>query len=389
MTRHPSPKGRDAKPGAFDQDSASWLLLTCLPGVGPKSRAQLLEQWPSPIDLLSVTRATLGACGLPTKAVNVIQAWQRRDRSDPVVSKVLWILDQCSKQNIQILTFADPCYPEPLRHIHDAPWVLFALGDVSLLQREQIAIVGSRNATPSGLSLARRFAAELSACSLLVTSGLALGVDGAAHAGALDVNAPTLAVIGCGLDNLYPGRHRPLARRILERGLLVSEYPPGTPARPAHFPQRNRIISGLARGVLVVEAGLKSGSLITARLAMEQGREVFAIPGPVQSPVSRGCHHLIKQGAALVESVEDIVAELGASWQQSTPLGNGTGEANPLSGLEHREIAVFEALGYDPQSTDALSFTTGLSADQLMQSLLLLELQGLVTTVPGGYQRTS
>ena len=227
----------------------------------------------------------------------------------------------------------------------------------------------------------------------MVTSGLALGVDGAAHAGALDAGYPTVAVIGCGLDRVYPHQHRRLGERVVADGLIISEYPPGTPARAAHFPQRNRIISGLSRGVLVVEAGLRSGSLITARMALEQGREVFAIPGSVHSPVARGCHHLIKQGARLVETVEDILEELGAWW--SPPLATeaaGTpepkpGGKGPLAGLDGREIAVFEALGYDPQSTDALSSATGLPADQLMQSLLLLELQGLVSSAPGGFQK--
>ncbi|WP_407943939.1 DNA-processing protein DprA [Marinobacter salinisoli] len=387
MTELHCSTGRDSGADPFSQEISGWLLLTCLPGVGPKTRTELIQRWPTPSDLINRNPASLAACGLPSKVVPAIVAWQRRDLGHPVVSKVLWIIEQCRQQAIQILVWSDPRYPEPLRHIHDAPLVLYTQGDVSLLTREQIAVVGSRDATPTGLALARRFAAELSEHDLLVTSGLALGVDGAAHAGALDVEAPTLAVIGSGLDGIYPSRHRPLAQRILRHGLLVSEYPPGTPARPAHFPQRNRIISGLARGVLVVEAGLKSGSLITARLALEQGREVFAVPGSVQSPVSRGCHHLIKQGASLVETVEDILLELGASWQGPTPASAEPDPAQPSTALAEREIAVFRALGYDPQSTDALSVATGLSADQLMQSLLLLELQGLVTPVPGGYQR--
>lgn len=204
-------------------------------------------------------------------------------------------------------------------------------------------------------------------------------------------------MIGCGLDRVYPSQHRRLAARVINHGLMVSEYPPGTPARAAHFPQRNRIISGLSRGILVVEAGLKSGSLITARLALEQGREVFAIPGSVHSPVARGCHHLIKQGARLVETVDDILEELGTWWSfqgecsgDSSPsdvLTTAVPEAKPGAGLASREIAVFEALGYDPQSTDALSSATGLPADQLMQALLLLELQGLVGSAPGGFLR--
>jgi DNA processing protein len=338
--------------------------------------------------------ATLRAMGMTPDAIAAIQAWQQQDCSHSSVREVQAIQDSCCKHGIGILTWPDPDYPEQLRHIHDAPLVLYTLGDTGLLAREQIGIVGSRKATPAGLDHARRFAAELSTRELLVTSGLALGVDGAAHAGALDAGFPTIAVIGCGLDRIYPHQHRRLGERVIAHGLLISEYPPGTPAKAAHFPQRNRIISGLSRGVLVVEAGLRSGSLITARMALEQGREVFAIPGSVHSPVARGCHHLIKQGASLVETVDDILEELGAAWwspgvkvePDSAPEPKRQGK-RPLAGLDSREIAVFEALGYDPQSTDALSSATGLPADQLMQSLLLLELQGLVSSAPGGFQK--
>ncbi|MEC7376443.1 MAG: DNA-processing protein DprA, partial [Pseudomonadota bacterium] len=273
------------------------------------------------------------------------------------------------------------------------PLVLYARGDTGLLKREQIAIIGSRKATPAGLDHARRFGAELAARQLLVTSGLALGIDGAAHAGALDAGHPTVAVIGCGVDRIYPHQHRRLGERVVADGVIVSEYPPGTPARAAHFPQRNRIISGLSRGVLVVEAGLRSGSLITARMALEQGREVFAIPGSVHSPVARGCHHLIKQGARLVETVDDILEELGGWWSSGPEAAMANADApKPAQvaldlALDRREIAVLEALGYDPQSTDALSSATGLPADQLMQALLLLELEGLASSAPGGYQK--
>lgn len=318
-----------------------------------------------------------------------------------MVAEVFRIWQDCERLGIGILTREDGHYPEALRHIHDAPLVLYTRGDQTLSGRGQIGIVGSRHATRAGLDHARNFAAELGSRDLLVTSGLALGVDGAAHAGALDAGFPTIAVIGCGLDRIYPSQHRRLGERVIDQGLMISEYPPGTPARAAHFPQRNRIISGLSRGVLVVEAGLKSGSLITARMALEQGREVFAIPGSVHSPVARGCHHLIKQGARLVETVDDILEELG-TWWSLDKASDGASEPSPgivdsygkqeqaapgLDGLASREIAVFEALGYDPQSTDALSLATGLPADQLMQALLLLELQGLVSSAPGGFQR--
>lgn len=377
----------------FSCSSAQWLFLTCLPNLGRTRRRELLTEFPDLPRLLSMNAATLRAMGMTADAISAIQAWQQQDETHPAVRDVRFIQDSCRKHGIGILTWPDTDYPEQLRHIHDAPLVLYTLGDTALLARDQIGIIGSRKATPAGLDHARRFAAELSARELLVTSGLALGVDGAAHAGALDAGFPTLAVIGCGLDRIYPHQHRRLGERVIAQGLVISEYPPGTPARAAHFPQRNRIISGLSRGVLVVEAGLRSGSLITARMALEQGREVFAIPGSVHSPVARGCHHLIKQGARLVETVDDILEELGAWWSPPlTPEPASVPEPKrhdngPLAGLDSREIAVFEALGYDPQSTDALSSATGLPADQLMQSLLLLELQGLVSSAPGGFQK--
>lgn len=379
----------------FSSPSAQWLLFTCLPKFGHARRRDLLAEIPELTNLLTMNPATLRALGLAAESLVAIRAWQQQDESHPVVREVRTILENSRHHGIGILTWQDVDYPEQLKHIHDAPLVLYTLGDTGLLGREQIGIIGSRKATRAGLDHARRFAAELSARELLVTSGLALGVDGAAHAGALDAGFPTTAVIGCGLDRIYPNQHRRLGERVVAEGLMVSEYPPGTPAKAAHFPQRNRIISGLSRGVLVVEAGLRSGSLITARMALEQGREVFAIPGSVHSPVARGCHHLIKQGARLVETVDDILEELG-SWWSAPLLNEPTTTAEPkrrnrssqsLAGLDSREIAVFEALGYDPQSTDALSSATGLPADQLMQSLLLLELQGLVSSAPGGFQK--
>ncbi|WP_417501326.1 DNA-processing protein DprA [Marinobacter sp.] len=370
----------------FSSLSAHWLFLTCLPKFGRTRRRALLATIPDLTDLLTKNAATLRALGLHAETIAAILAWQQRDETHTAVNTARQALLDCERHGIDIVTWQSAGYPEALRHIHDAPLVLYTRGDARLLCSEQIGIIGSRNATPAGLDHARRFAAELGERGLLVTSGLALGVDGAAHAGALDAGHATIAVIGCGLDRIYPNQHRRLGERVIANGLMVSEYPPGTPARAAHFPQRNRIISGLSRGILVVEAGLKSGSLITARLALEQGREVFAIPGSIHSPVARGCHHLIKQGARLVDQVDDILEELGCAWSLSAGhLAQET--ASPTDALDSREIAVFEALGYDPLSTDALCSATGLPADQLVQSLLLLELEGLVSSVPGGFQK--
>ena len=376
-------------PDLFQSEHGFWIFLSCLPKFGARRQQAVLEQIPDFEQLLTHNAATLKALGLAAETVEALDAWRREDRAHPVVANANVIYRNCLRTGTDVLIMADDDYPEPLKHIHDAPLILYVRGDRALLAREQIGIVGSRNATRAGLEHARSFAAALGRKGLLVTSGLALGVDGAAHAGALDAGFPTVAVIGNGVDKPYPYRHRTLSERIAGEGVIVSEYPPGTSAKAGHFPRRNRIISGLSRGILVVEAGLKSGSLITARLALEQGREVFAIPGSVHNPLARGCHHLIRQGAKLVETVDDICEELGG-WWTSQSEGNPSSVAmkTPATdGLDSREIAVLEALGYDPQSTDDLCSVTGLPADQLMQSLLLLELQGLVDSAPGGFQR--
>lgn len=366
-----------------------WLLLSCLPKFGAKRQQAVLDGLGSLAKLATSNAATLRALGLQADTISALEAWQQGNASHPLVAKVLAIYRDCQQHQIELMTRADEDYPPSLRHIHHPPLVLYLKGDRALAGQPQLAIVGSRNASRAGLEHARAFAGALGQRGLLVTSGLALGVDGAAHAGALDAGCATVAVIGNGIDQPYPHRHRALAQRIVSAGLLMSEYPPGTDARPAHFPQRNRIISGLSRGILVVEAGLKSGSLITARLALEQGREVFAIPGSIHNPLARGCHDLIRQGAVLVETVDDICNELETGWSALAPAP--TPQTRPRAQLppqlERREIAVLEALGYDPRSTDDLCFITGLSADQLMQSLLLLELQGLVDSAPGGFQR--
>ncbi|MBJ7274942.1 DNA-protecting protein DprA [Marinobacter salarius] len=376
-------------PNLFQSEHGFWIFLSCLPKFGARRQQAILEQIPDFQQLLTHNAATLKALGLAAETIDALQAWRRQDSAHPVIASADGIYRDCLRTGTAILTIADADYPEPLRHIHDGPLVLYVRGDRSLLGREQIGIVGSRNATRAGLEHARSFAAALGQKGLLVTSGLALGVDGAAHAGALDAGFPTVAVIGNGVDKPYPYRHRTLSERIAGEGVIVSEYPPGTSAKAGHFPRRNRIISGLSRGILVVEAGLKSGSLITARLALEQGREVFAIPGSVHNPLARGCHHLIRQGAKLVETVDDICEELGGWWtsQNGGDPSSVVMKRPATEGLDSREIAVLEALGYDPQSTDDLCSVTGLPADQLMQSLLLLELQGLVDSAPGGFQR--
>ncbi len=381
-----------AESGITTPDPGFWLLLANLPKFGVRQRQAVLQHLGSFAPLANASVSTLAAMGFHPDAVTALEAWKQTTSGHPLVNRVRAILADCQRLGVELMTLDDGDYPTSLRHIHDAPLVLFLRGDRSLLSRPQIGIVGSRNASRAGLEHARAFAGALGDAGLLVTSGLALGVDGAAHAGALDAGHPTVAIIGNGVEKPYPHRHRHLSERIVSAGVVVSEYPPGTPARPGHFPRRNRIISGLSQGVLVVEAGLNSGSLITAKQALEQGREVFAIPGSIHNPLARGCHDLIRQGAVLVETVNDIISELQNGWtvpdfadSDNRPESIESGAVS--TALDDREIAVLDALGYDPRSTDDLCATTGLAADELMQSLLLLELQGLVDSAPGGFQR--
>lgn len=293
-----------------------------------------------------------------------------------------------------LVTRDDPLYPPRLRQIERAPPALFVLGDPELLRLPQIAIVGSRNPTPSGQENAEAFAASLARAGLIVTSGLALGIDAAAHQGALSANGLTIAVCGTGLDRVYPARNRALAHEIARHGALVSEFPPGMPALAGNFPRRNRLISGLSLGVLVVEAALQSGSLITARLAGAQGREVFAIPGSIHSPLARGCHRLLREGAKLVESAQDILEEIGPLLNHDQPgmeitgAGRTPDEASPRGQDDPEYGRLLQAIGFGPARIDQLVERTGLTAEALASMLLILELRGEVALVPGGaYQR--
>jgi DNA processing protein len=287
----------------------------------------------------------------------------------------------------QLLPCTSPSYPRLLAQTTGAPLVLWVDGDPAALSEPQLAIVGSRNPTAAGAETAFAFAEFLGAAGLTITSGIAEGIDAAAHRGALAGGGRTIAVCGTGLDLVFPREHAALAREITARGALVSEFPIGTPARRAHFPQRNRIISGLALGTLVVEAARRSGSLITARFAGEQGREVFAIPGSIHNPLSRGCHALIRQGAKLVESAEDILAELpalaGALKEIQRPATSPS-EENPADELDKDYKILLDALGFEPASIDTLAERTEFSAEAVASMLLILELQGLVEAGAGG-----
>jgi DNA processing protein len=337
---------------------------------------ELLQHFPTPTAILRADRAMLRAY-LPDEKARRVQAASDAPAPD---DESAWL----AQPNNHLVTWLDADYPPLLREIADPPATLFVSGDRSCLCRPQLAIVGSRNPTAGGVQNARAFAAHLADVGYTITSGLALGVDAAAHRGALEAGGTTIAVTGNGLDRVYPRQHHALAHEIVARGALVSEFAPGTPPRREHFPQRNRLISGMSQGVLVVEAAVKSGSLITARLAAEQGREVFAIPGSIHSPLARGCHRLIRQGAKLVETAQDILEEL-QPFAVAEPRGNGTVTASggPMDQL-------LPHLGYDPVDVDTLVDRSGLTADAVSSMLLSMELRGLVEAQPGGrYLRTS
>ena len=354
----------------------AWFRLLETPGLGREGIRRLLASFGSAESVLGASQASWQQVVGPQLAQAL---GSEPDELQPRLRAARAWLDGGAGR--QFLTLGDRDYPPQLLQTADPPLLLYVQGRVDLLSRRSLAIVGSRNASAQGVDNARSFAAHLSRLGWTIVSGLAFGVDGAAHEGGLDGSGSTIAVVGTGLDRVYPARHRDLAHRIAESGVLVSEFAPGTPPLPANFPMRNRIIAGLSRGTLVVEAALQSGSLITARLAAEAGREVFAVPGSIHSPLSRGCHALIRQGAKLVESAEDVVEELqggsaAAPAQAAAPAARGD--------------PVLEALGHDPATLDALCARTGWSASELSARLLELELEDEVARLPGGlYQRRS
>lgn len=363
-------------------DPAYWLALLHTPGLGSRGINRLLGfSGGNPRPLFGTQHPAHN--GLRPESI----AWLRAPDWDLVERDLRWL----EGADRTLLTLRDARYPALLKEIEDPPPLLFVQGDPAILAMAQLAIVGSRNPTPSGQQTAMDFARFLARAGLVISSGLAAGIDGAAHLGALQTTTPTLAVTGTGLDRVYPARHRDLAHRIAEQGALVSELPPGTPPLPANFPRRNRIISGLSIGTLVVEAAQKSGSLITARLATEQGREVFAIPGSIHNPLARGCHALIRQGAKLVETAEDILEELGPLL--GSLVAAGTQAADPVEPAPRKWDQEYQqlmaALDFDPAPVDLLIQRSGLTADAVSSMLLLLELEGFVSAAAGGrYCRT-
>lgn len=364
---------------------AAWIKLCSTSGLGGESQRKLMQAFGMPEQVLAMGRTALRSV-VAEKADLLFDT-----RNDALIEKTL---DWAEQPGQHLIHLGDPRYPTSLLEIPDPPSLLYVRGNPDQLKKPGIAIVGSRHASTGGKQTAKAFSSALSKAGLSVISGLALGIDAAAHEGALPecptnkdlaLAGGTLAVIGTGADRLYPASHRKLAEQIESYGAIVSEFPLGTPALPANFPRRNRIISGLSRAVLVVEAALESGSLVTARMAIEQGREVMAIPGSIHSPLSRGCHRLIKQGAKLVETVDDILEEIGHI-RPRTPIQRETAQALiPLTTIEQAILAHIE---FSPTLLDQIVSQSGQAITDVLGALLTLEMKGLISTMPGDcYQR--
>jgi DNA processing protein len=350
------------------EDLLAWLRLTLVPGVSSRMQHALLAAFGSPHAVVTASATDLRA----VVDESAVQALARGADEVLVQASLAWLREP----GRSLLTLADDDYPRALLEAGPAPCVLYVQGRRELLKMPAFAIVGSRNATPQGLRDARAFARTLSDAGLCVVSGLALGIDAAAHRGGIEGKSSSIAVMGTGPDRVYPAANRALAHELAQTGCVITEFPLGTAACAWNFPQRNRLISGLCRGVLVVEAAVESGSLITARLATEQGRDVFAVPGSIHSPLSKGCHALIRDGAKLVESAEDILTELGMP--RSKEVAKATVPHEPL----------LQQMGFAPISIDEMVERTGIGAAELSSRLSLLEIEGRVTPLAGGrFQR--
>jgi DNA processing protein len=364
---------------------AVWLRLLLTPGVGRAAVRQLLATFGTPQAVFDATSAARRDCiGAGVAALDA----EPEALPQACASLHAWLEAGPDRDWVSL---GDPRYPQPLLQTADPPLLLYTQGQPELLNSPCLAVVGSRNPTPQGSENARAFAEHLGRAGLTIVSGMALGIDGGAHAGALAAGAPTIAVVGTGLDRVYPRAHRELAHRIVQHGVIVSEFELGTPPLAANFPQRNRIIAGMSLGTLVVEAALESGSLITARLSLEAGRDVFAIPGSIHSPQSRGCHVLIKQGAKLVDDARDVLEEL--RWPASVAMASATAPADAHSAQANgrdQPDELLTALAFEPVGMDQLQARTGWPTARLSARLLELELEGHVARLPGGrYQRSA
>lgn len=354
-----------------------WLRLERTPGVGAGTARRLLATFGLPENIFTANLADLLAV-VPEKTARALLL----PPPDTTLALIDKTLEWASRSGNRVLTLADPDYPQLLLDIPDPPAILYAKGRIDLLAVTALAVVGSRNATAQGISNAEKFSEAISHGGITIVSGMALGIDAAAHEGGLRAAGSTVAVIGTGPDIVYPARNHALAHRIADAGCLLSEYPLGTPAIAANFPRRNRLISGLARAVLVVEAAAQSGSLITARMAGEQGRDVFAIPGSIHSPLAKGCHQLIKQGAKLVECAQDVLEEL-----QPSPLSQPRPASHASPGIQSMPSPLLEAMGYDPVDPDTLALRCSMQIADVHAQLLTLEMNGTVEMLAGGLFR--
>ena len=359
---------------AFVSDIPYRLALRRAPGLGDRRCTQLLQRFGTAEAVFHVASRELLSSGLAQSTLDYLRAPD-------------WHAVECDRAWLDapgrhLLCIDDVAYPKLLREIADPPFFLFVLGDPACLQAIQVAVVGSRNPSTSGLETAFNFAKCLAQCGVTVTSGLAIGIDSAGHRGALDAGASTVAVTATGLDKVYPARHKELAHTIARQGALISPFPPGVSPEAKNFPQRNRIISGLSVGTLVVQATRNSGSLITAHMAMEQGREVFAVPGSIQDPLARGCHLLIREGAKLVETIEDIIQELGPLVAACVRSPENAPQESDLDDEQRRSF--LDAIGFDPVTVDGMVERTGLTAGTVSSMLLALELEGHVGSEAGG-----
>ncbi len=349
-----------------------FLALNRISKMGPRTVAKLLVRWPSLDDMFRLSASQLIRAGLPAKIADAIAAFDLGQ----VDADLRWE----DADNHFLLTWCDPEYPSLLKEIHDPPVVLYAIGDLTCLQQPAIAMVGTRNPSSTGSETARRFAFELAAKGITIVSGLALGIDAQAHTGCMDAGGKTIAVMGTGIDCIYPRRHVKLAERVCQQGLLLSEFPLKTPPIAGHFPRRNRIISGLSTSTLVVEAAMRSGSLITARLALEQNRDVMAVPGSIHNPQTRGCHYLLQQGAKLVTSSDDVLDEIDLNYK---PV---------IKAKLHERLAdgnknLVKYIDFEVTTVDQMIERSGLTLEMVFCELADLELDGFVNAVPGGYRR--
>lgn len=350
-----------------------YLALNRMNKIGPRTVQKLLKRWPDLHNMFQLSAQQLESAGIPPLLAQTITRFDL----NLVDADLSWLE---TDKNHHLLTWDSINYPALLKEIVDPPVVLYAKGQLSSLEQPKLAMVGSRNPSVTGSENARHFAKELSAQNITIISGLALGIDAQAHIGCLEAGGQTIAVLGTGIDCIYPRRHLKLAEQITQNGLLLSEFPLKSPPIAGHFPRRNRIISGLALCTLVIEAAIKSGSLITARMALEQNRDVLAIPGSIHNPLARGCHHLLQQGAKLVTSVNDVLDELRIEPNQVTT-------DKPIFSLASGNKNLVKFIGFEMTSVDQIIIRSGCSVEQVTGELAELELLGAIMSVPGGYMR--